>query len=256
MRSLRLLIVIVAAALIASCSSRKTVIKATPEYTTAAPKPTPPQAEAKIEPNAEPGTPEPTRRLLAEAEGWLGTPYRYGSREKGRGVDCSGFVMQVYSNALGIKLPRNSAEQQQWCTPLRKHDDLETGDLIFFTARKGKGGVSHVGIYIGEGNVIHASTSRGVIVQPLDDPYLDARYHSAGRVDPYRRLLAAAPKQTGQPAEKPTVIPAAKPEEAPKPAPEPTAKPMPKPAEPPVKAANAADARRLLLQRLATDTIK
>ncbi len=121
-----------------------------------------------------------TRRLLSEADKWLGTPYKYGG-ETPDGVDCSGFVLNVYRDALGIKLPRNSAKQQEYCTRISKNQ-LQEGDLVFFTVRGGRK-VGHVGIYIGHGKMIHSSSSKGVIVSPLSQKYYVDNFYSAGRVD-------------------------------------------------------------------------
>lgn len=124
--------------------------------------------------------------LVAEAERWLGTPYRYGGAERGRGTDCSGLTMTVYRSVLGLKIPRSSAEQQKFCAPL-KRDKLEAGDLVFFSSRKGGGRVSHVGLYVADGVFIHASSSRGVIASHLDERYYATHYHSAGRVPGVRK---------------------------------------------------------------------
>ncbi|MDE6276931.1 MAG: C40 family peptidase [Muribaculaceae bacterium] len=120
--------------------------------------------------------------LVREAAKWLGTPYRYAGSELGRGTDCSGLTMEVYRSVLGLKIPRNSAAQQEFCVPL-KRDALRAGDLVFFSSQKGRGGrVSHVGLYVDKGVFVHASSSRGVIASHLDEPYYDAHYHSGGRV--------------------------------------------------------------------------
>lgn len=74
--------------------------------------------------------PPQSHALLAEAKQWIGTPYKYGGEDK-NGVDCSGLVLKVYKSALDIKLPRNSAEQSSYCSPLGK-DKLMPGDLLFF----------------------------------------------------------------------------------------------------------------------------
>ena len=123
----------------------------------------------------------PVQLLLSEAHSWKGTPYLWGGNDRD-GVDCSGFVTQVYLNALGIKLPRTSLTQSQHCTPLEQQE-LCPGDLIFFSTDSSRQGeVSHVGLYIGERNMIHASSSRGVIVSSLDNTYYKRTFHSAGRV--------------------------------------------------------------------------
>lgn len=163
-------------ALAASCRSNKTVVRA------GAGNKSYPEAPAITT-----DTPEPTRRLISEAERWLGTPYRYGGTERGRGADCSGMVMTVYKDALAIKLPRNSAQMQQWCTPLKGgYRKAMPGDLVFFGNRRG---VNHVGIYLGQGKMIHSSSSKGVIVSSLDEPYFVKNFHSAGRVEPYFAMI-------------------------------------------------------------------
>ena len=131
---------------------------------------------------------DPTKTLLKEADSWLGTPYRYAGNSKS-GVDCSGFVCMVFNNALSIKLPRSSAQQGEWCRKLNKVD-LEPGDLIFFTTVSGSSKITHVGMYIGDGNMIHASTSKGVVISPLTEAYYAKTYHSCGRVEQYYAMIS------------------------------------------------------------------
>lgn len=127
-----------------------------------------------------------TARLLKEADKWLGTPYAWGGNDR-NGVDCSGFVTQVYLRALEISLPRTSERQMQYCVPIAKKD-LIPGDLVFFTVRGGNR-VGHVGIYIGNGEMVHASSSKGVVVTPLSNPYFVSNYYSSGRIERYIALL-------------------------------------------------------------------
>ena len=119
-------------------------------------------------------------RLEKEARRWLGTPYRYGG-ESLQGTDCSGMMMKVFEKVCGVKLPRNSAEQQQYCEPVSLRT-VERGDLLFFCTSSKKGRVSHVGLYIGEGDFIHASSSKGVIISNMKQDYYRRHFHSAGRV--------------------------------------------------------------------------
>lgn len=118
--------------------------------------------------------------LVQEAKKWLGTKYRYGGHSRS-GTDCSGMVMEVYRKVCDVKLPRSSREQCDFCKKI-KRDELRRGDLVFFSTGKGKSTVSHVGLYIGDGEIIHASSSRGVIVSRLDERYFQRAYHSSGRV--------------------------------------------------------------------------
>lgn len=122
------------------------------------------------------------RRALRDyAMEFVGVPYRYGGNDRG-GLDCSGLVCRVYQDVAHFKLPRNSAEQGEFCRRISK-GKLKAGDLLFFTGKRGGGGrVSHVAIYIGRGKMVHASSSRGVIVSSIDDDYWGPRLHHCGRV--------------------------------------------------------------------------
>ncbi len=126
--------------------------------------------------------------LLSEAKTWLGTPYKYGGTDK-VGVDCSGLVWNVYQTALDIKLPRNSKAQSEYCTPINKKN-LIPGDLLFFSTTKGSDNVSHVGIFIGDGRMIHSSASKGVIISDIDADYYVRNFAGAGSVAQYHAMLA------------------------------------------------------------------
>lgn len=119
------------------------------------------------------------KALVAEAEKWKGVRYKSGGEGK-NGVDCSGFVMKVYEKVTGYKLPRNSAAQQRACKSINKKE-LKAGDLVFFNI--GSKRVNHVAMYIGDGNIIHASGSRGVVVDDLSGKYFVKHYNSSGMVE-------------------------------------------------------------------------
>lgn len=108
------------------------------------------------------------KSVVRTAEAWLGTPYCYGGSSP-QCVDCSGFVINVF-RAVNVQLPRTSREMYAQGKAIQL-DDISIGDLVFFDFER-DGSVGHVGMYIGNGEVIHASTSRGVIIQPLEDDYL------------------------------------------------------------------------------------
>ncbi len=122
------------------------------------------------------------KKIVKEAYGWLGTPYGYGKAEKGVACDCSGMVMSVYEKVTGVKLPRNSAKQQEFCKNLKKKDVRE-GDLCFFATGKDPDKVSHVGIMVDDKNFIHASTSKGVVVSDITQPYYVRTFKGYGRVE-------------------------------------------------------------------------
>lgn len=118
-------------------------------------------------------------RIVQIALRYLGTPYRYGGSSS-RGTDCSGFVVLVF-RSLGISLPHSAAAQFQRGKAVAK-EDLRPGDLVFFQNTYVRG-ISHVGLYLGEGKFIHASV-RGhkVRVDSLSDPYYASHYAGARRV--------------------------------------------------------------------------
>lgn len=140
-------------------------------------------------PTATPDRPLPpqSQALLDEARSWLGTPYKYGGESK-KGVDCSGLVLKVYNDAIGIPLPRNSREQHEYCSRTSK-SQLIPGDLIFFATGKDRKRVSHVGIFVGDNLMIHASASKGVILSDITAPYYNRTFIGAGYVDRYHAMI-------------------------------------------------------------------
>lgn len=119
------------------------------------------------------------RQIVAEAMKYLGTAYVWGG-ESDRGVDCSGFVYVVLSAFLP-GLPRMSSFDYFKMGIVLSRDQLEPGDLVFFTTYAP--GPSHVGIYVGDGRFIQASSgARRVVITGLDEPYYAARYVGARRL--------------------------------------------------------------------------
>jgi cell wall-associated NlpC family hydrolase len=115
--------------------------------------------------------------LSAQLREWQGVRYREGGLSK-RGVDCSGFVYLTYLQRFGIRLPRTTGGQAAIGTPVRSNQ-LRPGDLVFFkTAWKTR----HVGIYFGNRQFIHASTSNGVMASSLENPYWSRAFWKAVRV--------------------------------------------------------------------------
>ena len=101
-----------------------------------------------------------------------------------RGVDCSGFVSIVYREVYGKQLARSSADMLKYNCKKVSRAKLQEGDLVFFkTGRGGKRGVpNHVGIYLKNGRFIHTSTSSGVMVSSLSEPYYTRTWLTGGRV--------------------------------------------------------------------------
>ncbi len=121
-------------------------------------------------------------QLYTYLAGWLGVPYRYGG-SSGSGVDCSGLVLNAYQQVYSKKLYRSASEMLYGNCRKISRSNLREGDLVFFRVGKGrKQTVNHVGIYLKENRFIHASTSSGVIVSNLDEPYYRQTWAAAGRV--------------------------------------------------------------------------
>lgn len=114
--------------------------------------------------------------IIATAKKYIGTPYRFGGNSSS-GIDCSGFTQLVYKNQ-GVSIPRTTTGQAKAGTYLSK-SELKTGDLVIFSGTY-RSGPSHAGIYVGDGNFIHASSSYGVTISSLNSNYY-SKHFSAGR---------------------------------------------------------------------------
>ena len=121
-------------------------------------------------------------KVLDFAHQQLGKPYVWGAQGP-NSFDCSGLIYYVYKNAANITLPRTSVEQSKFGTTVSK-SNLKAGDLVFFdTNGPNNGAVSHVGIYAGEGQLIHASSSNKKIVKVnMETSYWNNTYIVAKRV--------------------------------------------------------------------------
>ncbi len=115
-------------------------------------------------------------RIQGEIDSWMGTPYVYGGVSH-NGVDCSGFTQAVY-RSVGIEIPRRASRQAAAAETVRR-ENLKYGDLVFFNTSGS--GISHCGIYLGNGEFVHASSSRGVVRDLLNHPYYSTRYVTGGR---------------------------------------------------------------------------
>lgn len=112
---------------------------------------------------------------------WIGAPHRMGRSTK-KGTDCSGFVTNIYKNIYGKTLARSSAAMLATnCERINKKSLCE-GDLVFFYTRRKSKRPSHVGIYLKDGKFVHSSTSKGVIISSLDEPYYKKRWITGGVV--------------------------------------------------------------------------
>ncbi|WP_455640174.1 C40 family peptidase [Parabacteroides sp.] len=127
-------------------------------------------------------TPDDNIFLYNEGAKWLGTPHRMGGSTK-RGVDCSGFVAIVFREVYGKQLSRSSADMLKYNCKKVSRSKLQEGDLVFFRTGGGsKKKPNHVGIYLKNGKFIHTSTSNGVMVSSLSEPYYTRSWITGGRV--------------------------------------------------------------------------
>lgn len=119
----------------------------------------------------------PTSKSLKKViSPWIGTPYRYGGSSR-KGIDCSGFVMNVMNQWQGIQLPHSAKQTYRFGKSISR-SDLEPGDVVFFGSAFS---ITHNGIYVGNGQFAHASTSRGVMYEELKNSYWSPKYQGARR---------------------------------------------------------------------------
>ncbi|MCH8274440.1 MAG: C40 family peptidase, partial [Armatimonadetes bacterium] len=139
--------------------------------------------------------------LIVEAKKLLGTRYVYGGSTT-RGFDCSGFVMYLYRQVEGVKIPRTSRSQSTFGQSVKK-SELQPGDVVFFRTRNSSR-VNHAGMYIGGGEFIHASSAKNrVRINRLDTGYYSQRFMGARRIKPALKTLDGGTKSAQPSAEKP-----------------------------------------------------
>jgi cell wall-associated NlpC family hydrolase len=132
------------------------------------------------------------QELVFEGLGYLGIPYRRGGSSPETGLDCSGLVQQVFRGALGLDMPRTAAQMAKMGDRINK-DELKPGDLVFFNTMRRT--FSHVGIYIGDNQFIHAPSSGGKVrVEDMSQNYWTKRFNGARRVAPENPGLIAPVK--------------------------------------------------------------
>ncbi len=152
MKKLRInfLFVILSLLILSSCGTRKHTVKTDTKASRAA------DAMANLK----------SKDLYRFITDWTGVKYRLGGMDK-NGIDCSGFALLLEKNIYGRTLPRRSKDQAETIKK-KSQGNLEEGDLIFFSF--GGTEVDHVGVYLNNDFFVHASTTRGVVVDDLNSP--------------------------------------------------------------------------------------
>ena len=121
------------------------------------------------------------KRILDEYKQWRGTRHKMGGTGS-RGIDCSGFVKEIYRDVFNIELPRTTKEQVKLGKPV-SFKALQPGDLVFF---KPPTYARHVGIFLSQSEFVHASKTKGVTVSRIDARYWGKYYWTARRILPER----------------------------------------------------------------------
>lgn len=119
-----------------------------------------------------------SQEIMIQSMGLVGTPYRWGGSSTATGFDCSGMIQYIYKTALGVNLPRTARDM---AAASRRIPDsrLKPGDLVFFNTSK-RTKYSHVGIYIGNGEFIHApSSGKTIQTEKMSKPFYAKNYLGA-----------------------------------------------------------------------------
>ena len=114
--------------------------------------------------------------MINYAKTLIGSPYKWAGTTPA-GFDCSGFIYYVFQKSQGITLPRTTSEL--YANTGLKVSSPSKGDLVFFDTSSGKTGVSHAGIYIGNNQFIHASSSKGITITDMNNSYWAPKYLGA-----------------------------------------------------------------------------
>jgi len=159
---LAILIVFIAIVMLSACGSRRYTVKSETKAAQAA------DAMAGLSSKA-------LYRFITE---WTGVKYRLGGMDK-TGIDCSGFALLLEKEIYGQTLPRRSKDQAD-AIKSKSINQLKEGDLLFFSF--GGNEIDHVGVYLNNGFFVHASTTRGVIVDDLNLPVYQKVFVKSGSV--------------------------------------------------------------------------
>ena len=109
---------------------------------------------------------------------WYKTPYRYGGKTE-KGIDCSSYAGMLYNEAFNIPVTGNSRDLFEVGEDIGI-DELREGDLVFFKINSSR--ITHVGVYLQDGKFTHASSSKGVIISDLSEPYWARYFYRGARV--------------------------------------------------------------------------
>ena len=174
------LLIAVTALLLVSCSKKQLPVASKSYSAVAASAEMQAFARGGVEQDLKTGRKKP-RQIIKTAEEYIGTPHCMGGTS-GKCLDCSGLTYLSFTKHK-IEIPRNSQEQARYGQLIFDKNDLQRGDLVFFTrSYKTSDYITHVGIYLGNGLFIHASSSAGVTKTALNNPWWSERFVFGTRV--------------------------------------------------------------------------
>jgi len=125
-------------------------------------------------------TPASKQRIIDRAYELLGIPYKWGGMSLHNGFDCSGLLVYLFSSEVGLELPRTTTRMANGGYPHVLRHELQPGDAVFFSHERKQ--VSHVGLYVGNDQFIHAPrTGKSIRVDSLKNDYWSGRYYGARR---------------------------------------------------------------------------
>jgi probable lipoprotein NlpC len=168
-------ILLVSVIVLSSCHSRKAVLKGEPGEVVK------PQASIAEKYSVIMGVDRnaiQNGRLYAFIDQWMGTPYRFGGMDKD-GLDCSALTVLLEQQVYGINIPRTTGQQIN-VIKRKYEEELVEGDLVFFDFDGKK--FSHVGVYLQNGYLVHASSTKGVMITRLHDPSMYKHFSRAGSI--------------------------------------------------------------------------
>ncbi|HEX7131476.1 MAG TPA: C40 family peptidase [Iamia sp.] len=126
----------------------------------------------------------PGQSAVDHARQQIGRPYTYGGSSPSSGFDCSGLTSWAWKQAGVTSIPRTSRDQHRWAKSIPR-DQLQPGDLVFYSSGGPSGTVSHVALYAGDGRIIHASSSHDRVEEAAVDYW-------SGHLVGYGRIPASA----------------------------------------------------------------
>lgn len=138
---------------------------------------------ASVRRSTAPSAPESRQRIIKRAYELIGTPYKWGGMSLSKGFDCSGLLVYLFRSEVGLELPRTTASMVREDYLRVSRHELQPGDAVFFATNE-RGRVSHVGLYVGNHQFIHAPrTGKHIRVDSLKNNYWSDRYYGARRFD-------------------------------------------------------------------------